>query len=113
MPHLIIEYSEEIFSASTISDLMTVVHISALNSGQFGELDIKVRAMPYGQSLVAGKSGSFMHVVIKLLSGREQEIKKQLTQSVHDALLEAGVRVNSLSVEAVDIERESYTKTLS
>ena len=113
MPHLIIEYSEDTFSASEIADLMAITHQAALGSDQFGEKDIKVRGAPYSQSLVAGKAGSFVHIVIKLLSGRDIDTKKALTQAVHDALLEADVKVHSLTVEAVDIQRESYTKTVT
>lgn len=113
MPHLVLEYSDCVKETHAIDTLMKICHEAAFASGQFGEQDIKVRAYECANSLVGGQPASFLHVTAKLLSGRSQEVKKKLTTAVLEALLAAGVTVSSLSVEALDIERESYSKVTS
>lgn len=110
MPHLVIEYSDTLEEKHSVEELMMACHQAANQSGQFTEKDIKVRAYPCGESLIAGKEKPFLHVTVKLLSGRDHKVKKALTTAVVEALSTSGVSVSSLSVEAVDIDRESYSK---
>ncbi len=110
MPHLIIEYSDSVEKKHSVDALMMACHEAATKSGQFTENDIKVRAYPCRKSLIAGRAKPFLHVIVKLLSGRSPEIKKALTAMIAEALSAIGVSVSSLTVEAVDIERESYSK---
>ncbi len=113
MPHLVIEYSESIEQTHSVNELMLACNKAANESGLFGEKDIKVRAYACKQSLVAGEDMPFVHVTVKLLSGRDQTTKKTLTDLVLRELQACKVSVSSLTVEAVDIERESYSKVTS
>ncbi|MEX0298909.1 MAG: 5-carboxymethyl-2-hydroxymuconate Delta-isomerase [Kordiimonas sp.] len=110
MPHLVIEYSETIEKTHSINELILACDKAANKSGLFGEKDIKVRAYPCKTSLVGGHDLPFIHVTVKLLSGRDQETKKSLTDMVLKELLDCEVPASSLTVEAVDIERETYSK---
>lgn len=110
MPHLVLEYSDTIEKTHSIPDLMSICHKAAMASGQFSESDIKVRAYPCPNSLVGGLHADFLHVTVKLLSGRTPEIKKELTNTILEAIHAKGLSLSSLTVEALDIERESYSK---
>lgn len=111
MPHIIIEYSKELEKTGDINAVMLTAHKAAFASGLFGESDIKIRAFPTDHILIAGKAAKAISIVVKLLSGRDAATKKALTQSVHDAILALNTGVASLSVEACDMERESYSKS--
>jgi len=86
-------------------------------SGQFGsEFDIKSRALKV-ESFQVGTSLSpraFIAVKLSLLSGRSPQVKKQLSESLLAALQDVGewpadMQVQ-LSVQLVDMGRESYSK---
>ena len=112
MPHIIIEYSENLEQDLDINLLMKTSHEAAFSSGLFGEADIKVRVYRCDNSLVAGQTASTISILVRLLAGRDAAAKKALTQVIHDAVKSMGMDVNSLSVEAVDMERESYSKSV-
>lgn len=118
MPHLHMEYTANLPELNADAALMRLNN-ALVASGQFAaELDIKSRAVKHeifrvGTSL--GERG-FVHVKLALLSGRSPEIKKQLSASLLAVIKELGpwpaeVSVQ-LCVEILDIDRESYAKTL-
>ena len=112
MPHCIIEYSRELESNISIRDLVSAVHRGAEASGLFAREDIKTRAAPYLHYQVAESSGTFVHITLRILSGRTQEQKLGLSQAVHKAALSILPSVNSVSVEVQDINRDCYTKSV-
>ena len=110
MPHCVIEYSVE----TPTKPLMKTVYDSTLASGLFDPSgkDIKVRAMPYTyQQNGAGLAG-FIHVTLKILSGRTTEQKRHLSTTVLTALHDLGFTNCSLTVEVIDIDRDSYAKLI-
>ena len=54
----------------------------------------------------------FIHVTLKILSGRSIEQKTMLSRSVLGMLEMFVLEKASISVEVVDIERESYAKVV-
>ena len=110
MPHLIIEHSEDLTHTFDTKALMQCAHNAAVESGLFGLSDIKVRAYPCANALIAGNESSFLHVTIYLLSGRTAETKKALTTLVLNEFAKLGLDVSSLSVDARDMDREVYSK---
>ena len=88
------------------------------DSGLFSEADIKSRAIGldcYQVGIQPGRRG-FVHIRIALLSGRSSEERKQLAEAVLAALrpavwAEQGMEVQ-LSVETVDLDRQSYAKAV-
>ncbi|MGI9275402.1 MAG: 5-carboxymethyl-2-hydroxymuconate Delta-isomerase [Endozoicomonas sp.] len=113
MPHCIIEYSQELEIRISISDLVSAVHQGAKASGLFAPEDIKTRATPYHYYQVAESSGTFVHITLRILSGRTPEQKLSLSQSVHKAAASTLQGVNSVSVEVLDIDSGSYKKTVT
>jgi 5-carboxymethyl-2-hydroxymuconate isomerase len=110
MPHIIIDYSEELAGRIEIDSLLAAVHDGAMDSGLFTEYDIKIRAQTWSQHRTGQTRDSFVHVAIHLLSGRSDEHKAMLSESVLARLEPLLPEVASVSVEILDIHRDSYRK---
>lgn len=116
MPHLNLEYSDNLRDLNVDVLLLRLNH-ALVGSGQFAEeLDIKSRAQAFGQYRVGTAPGerAFAHVCLAILSGRTQQVKQQLSNSLLEVLREAiaaqpGLDIQ-LCVEVLDIDREPYAK---
>lgn len=110
MPHCVIEHSVDINSKELISS----VHKAALAANLFDAQgsDIKVRALPYENHKTGSVDISFVHVTLRILSGRTTEQKSLLTQQVLEQLSALSITQCSISVEVVDIDRISYAKVI-
>ena len=111
MPHCIIEHSPNI----SPDGLMHAVFNGALHSQFFlpDGADIKVRAMAYSNFKLGDGKASFVHVVVKILAGRTDEQKQRLSQEIIKKLSGLGHQDISITVEVVDMERQSYQKYLA
>ncbi|WP_278406991.1 5-carboxymethyl-2-hydroxymuconate Delta-isomerase [Pseudomonas rhodesiae] len=116
MPHLHLEYTANLTDLAVEKTLLRLNNV-LMASGQFGsEFDIKSRALKV-DSFQVGTSLSpraFIAVKLSLLSGRSPQVKKQLSESLLAALQDVGewpadMQVQ-LSVQLVDMDRESYSK---
>lgn len=111
MPHCIVEYS-----ASLDSELILPLVFSGALKSELFEVDgsdIKVRAI-YCQSYLTGSEKlDFVHVVLKILSGRTLEQKQILSKSVLTQLQKLELQACSLTVEVVDMDRTSYAKWMT
>lgn len=110
MPHCIIECS-----ATLDCDLITSkVYLGTLESMLFEPdgSDIKVRAITYHSYSVGGFKTDFIHITVKILSGRSLLQKTVLSKSIQTKLSELDLVSCSITVEVVDIERASYLKWL-
>ncbi|PSJ40338.1 5-carboxymethyl-2-hydroxymuconate isomerase [Zobellella endophytica] len=112
MPHCIIEYSATLERQLSPAGLVAAVHGGAEDSGLFGAADIKTRAVGYEHHQAGSHKRDFIHVTLKILSGRSQEQRAALSASVLDALQSLGLSDISLTVDVVEMERESYAKWL-
>ncbi|MCK9259251.1 MAG: 5-carboxymethyl-2-hydroxymuconate Delta-isomerase [Azoarcus sp.] len=110
MPHCIIEHSAGLDSDQLVSEVFT----AALNSGLFEEdgSDIKVRALSYGSYLTGPQKSAFIHVELKILSGRTLEQRSHLSSTVVAQLRALGFSGTSITVEVVEMERGSYGKAI-
>ena len=111
MPHCVIEHSTNIDG----NTLVALVYKGALESNLFETQgsDIKVRSLPYANYCTGNVDLSFIHVTLKILSGRNAEQKSALTQLVLSKLKTLGMLNCSISVEVADIDRASYAKIIS
>ena len=112
MPHMVIEYTPLEKGHITDEDLMMAVHWAAVSTGIFEESAIKVRVKQYQSAFVGGRPDQFVHVTIYLIDGRDEEAKKRLTQTVHDRLASMFADYASVSVDARDLDRDVYTKSV-
>ncbi|MGB0467090.1 MAG: 5-carboxymethyl-2-hydroxymuconate Delta-isomerase [Pontibacterium sp.] len=110
MPHCIIEYSKEIEAQFAPSVLIEAVYQAALESELFDGPDIKVRALAYTNHQSGGRKSDFVHVSLRILSGRNEAQRKHLSQSVLAHLRLLKLKEISLTVEVLDIDRSSYAK---
>ncbi|WP_428034941.1 5-carboxymethyl-2-hydroxymuconate Delta-isomerase [Amphritea sp.] len=113
MPHCIIEYSDTLRSQLSPLTLMQTVYNGALTSGLFEGPDIKTRALAYEDFLTGADPAPFIHVTIRILSGRTDEQKQRLSSTVQKGLTEMGLTGISITVEVVDIHSSSYGKILA
>ena len=110
MPHCVIEYSQGITDQVEMDALLDAVHRGAMDSELFPEYDIKIRALGYEQHRTGQTEDSFVHVAVHLLSGRSGVQKSMLSEYVLARVEPLLPKVISVSVEIVDIHRESYQK---
>jgi len=110
MPHIIIDYSQDIAGQIEMEALLDAVHRGAMESGLFPEYDIKTRATGYQHHRTGQTRDSFVHVAVHLLSGRNDEQKAMLSECVLACVEPLLPQVVSVSVEIYDIHRDSYRK---
>ncbi|MFT7388377.1 MAG: 5-carboxymethyl-2-hydroxymuconate isomerase [Candidatus Endobugula sp.] len=129
MPHCIIEYASALTSITSPEALIQSVHSGAVNSGLFNVADIKLRAIPFDHymsgaqkfdaalltsspSMKGNGNLPFIHVCVKMLSGRTPEQRHHLSKSILEALSRLPLPSISLTVEVVEIEAQSYGKLI-
>ena len=108
MPHCIIEYS----TGHNSNKLIEAVHEGAIASGIFDSNSgvIKIRPMEYAEYKVGNTDLGFVHVTLKILSERDSNQKSELSRSVSEKLKSVMESGSSLTVEVVEMDRDSYTK---
>ena len=110
MPHCIIEYSSGVADYIEIGDLVAAVHQGALSSGLFDEYDIKTRAVAYAHHSTGATRDSFVHVTVRLLSGRDDAQKADLSEKLLAQIEPLLPAVVSVGVEICDMHKDSYRK---
>lgn len=115
MPHLTLEYSENI-GAFDAEAILLALNESLAASGHFEEADIKSRCVRRDAFRVgtASEPRAFVHATLAILSGRTLDTRRALSDRVLSVLkahcrAPSGVRLQ-LSAQVVEIERESYAK---
>lgn len=110
MPHCIVEYSQNLEQEVAPADWLEAVKNACIASQLFSVEDIKLRSLPFKNYISAGPEDAFVHVTIRLLSGRSSEQKKDLSERILASLLSLPVSNISLSVEMRDMDRDCYSK---
>ena len=95
--------------------MLARVFAGAMASGLFEAdgSDIKVRTISYGTYATGTQASDFVHVIVRILSGRTLEQRQMLSASVLAQLQSLALPGCSLTVEVVDMERASYSKFVS
>jgi 5-carboxymethyl-2-hydroxymuconate isomerase len=98
---------------------MPLVFKASLASSLFEKdgSDIKIRAIPFTQYQIGTLQNNvaqvaFIHVTLKILSGRNTEQKIGLSKLVLSSFETLALKACSISVEVVDIDRDSYEKVI-
>lgn len=112
MPHCIIEHSKELENLISPIKLIEAVHQGTFKSGLFQEKDIKSRAISFEHYQVGDTKLDFVHVTVRILSGRSEKQRKALSNSVLAELNKINLSSTSLTVEICKIEKESYAKLI-
>ncbi|MBC3764436.1 5-carboxymethyl-2-hydroxymuconate Delta-isomerase [Neptunicella marina] len=111
MPHCIVEYANPLTNLIDPQKIVATVHHCAEKSGLFSIESIKSRAIGYDHFTSLNKL-NFIHVNIRLLSGRSDTAKKQLSTEMLNALQKLGLDNISLTVEITDMHTDSYAKSI-
>ena len=110
MPHCLIEYSNALEAQVLPDVLMKTVFHAAMDSGLFEAKDIKVRMLAFSEFFPIEGQTAFVHVTLRVLSGRPVETRRILSQQVFDRIQALGLRGLAMTVDIVEIVRETYTK---
>jgi 5-carboxymethyl-2-hydroxymuconate isomerase len=120
MPHIIIEHSKDILS-DNLSDFLPKIpqEMEKIEGGNFSLEACKLRSFSFENYFVGSKNqqnSSFFHATIKILEGRNAQVKKNLAQNISRICQEflklqniSKERVD-LSVDIVDMDKETYQK---
>ncbi len=118
MPHLTLEYS------GNLADLDVEQYLLELNrtlvaSGEFEEIDIKSRALRFDHFVIgtAPEQRAFIHAKVAILQGRSPEVRRALSGRLLERLQQlchgASRHQTQLCVEILEIERDSYAKSIA
>ena len=111
MPHIIVEYAGHLDETHCMTGMCQALFDAAAASGVFPDVNaIKVRAVPCPFSRIGTEPQSFAHVTIRLLAGRDDDVKADLTRTILAALDTVLTDVGSLSVDIKDIDTATYAK---
>ncbi|HZF86296.1 MAG TPA: 5-carboxymethyl-2-hydroxymuconate Delta-isomerase [Burkholderiaceae bacterium] len=116
MPHLVIEHSANL-GPLPVADLLAALNRSVTDSPAItDEADLKTRVLAQGTFRIGNQAEgrAFVHAQLRLMAGRTPEAKRDLAERIAAALRgavprPAGLEVQ-LSVEIVDMDRDSYVK---
>lgn len=117
MPHIVVEYTPNLGELPFDAMLAAVTRRLAASPEIGDEADLKARVLRAEAFRVglADEGRGFIHVTLRILAGRSPQAKKDLSQRVlagmreHLPLLPEALTAY-LSVEVVDMDRESYGK---
>jgi 5-carboxymethyl-2-hydroxymuconate isomerase len=108
LPHCIIEHSSNF--EGKVKELINAVHKGSLATGIFDERDIKTRALSFENYQTGTSKTPFIHVSSKILVGRNAKQKSALSDSILLHIKNLNLGSCSLTVEIIDIDKDSYAK---
>jgi len=110
MPHIIVEYPEQLLEDAEVHAMLQVIHRSIADSGLFQESQIKTRAYPFKVFTNAGGSDSYIHIQARIKSGRDADNKKRLGEVILSGIKTLNIQVSVVTAEVIDMDRDSYSK---
>ena len=110
MPHIIVEYAENILTEDEVSTVLNTIHTVVSDSGLFDASHIKTRAYPFKQFTNAGGSEPYLHVQARIKSGRDSDNKKLFSNQIMNALVSLNIPAAVMTVEIIDMDRETYSR---
>ena len=113
MPHIVIEHSTDGHGAFDATALMQALHDAAAATCVVQAADLKIRAMPYVDYLVAGKRDGFCHVSVYMLEGRTPAQKAAVSEALRAVMVRLLPETKSLSVDIRDMDAVAYKKRLN
>jgi 5-carboxymethyl-2-hydroxymuconate isomerase len=115
LPHCVLEYSNNLEDEPDLKQLMLSIHKMLADTEVFMMEKIKSRAIKHDMFAVADsdEKGSFVSLVIHILSGRREELKAEISKRAIELLRCAYPKSLSkgkcrITVHIVDIDRNSY-----
>lgn len=110
MPHIIVEHSQNLAGTREIQTLCQTIFDEIARHATFQDPSaIKVRAIAYAHNVQALENDHFVHATIKLLPGRDEVTKQELTETLLELLREGLPEASSYSVDIQDLS-SAYAK---
>jgi len=117
MPHLTIEYTENLKPKSEFDGLFASLHAVLADLGGIKQANCKSRAVVLDQFYVGDGSAdaAFVHADVRFLEGRSAAVKQDIGRALLSVLREHfpapdHVRDLQITVELGDIQRSQYFK---
>lgn len=110
MPHLIIEYADDLASDADIPPLLDAVHAAAVSTGLFDESHIKTRAIAVSHYRTGTGHGPFIHAQLRIKAGRTGAQKRELSAAVLAAIRSRNLPAQVITIEVVDMDAATYAK---
>lgn len=110
MPHIIVEYPKQLVNDTQVEAILDTLHHAIAQSGLFKADQIRTRAYAFTKFTNAGGSEPYIHIQARIKSGRDTENKKQLGDVILNGLSTLAIPAAVITVEIIDMERESYGK---
>ena len=117
MPHLVIEYSENLEDELDIAALVGAIHRAGCSCPTVATAALKTRAIGYRHQLCADGDPAYRFVALtmRLLDGRSDDQKKQIGDILFAALEEATAGVDrtagfALSLDLAEMDQTTYRK---
>jgi len=110
MPHIIVEYAHSILSDDEALNILKSLHLACVDSDLFDESHIKTRAYPFFLGTLAGGHEPYLHIQVRILSGRCAADKKRLSESMINSLTHLKIKAAVVTLEVIDMDRDSYVK---
>lgn len=113
MPHIIVEYSENLEGAINVPDVLLALHEGLIAQG-IDKARIKSRAIKLAQSYVGEaplNEGKMLHITLNLLEGRTVAVKQQYGQALHKIAkqsVESNAPECSVTLEVRDMNAQTY-----
>lgn len=110
MPHIIVEYSEQLLDDAKVHIMLQTIHSSIADSGLFKANQIKTRAYSFKEFTNAGGSDPYIHIQARIKLGRDADNKKRLGEAILTGFKALNIQASVITVEVIDMDRDSYGK---
>ncbi len=115
MPHVILEYSDNILERPDVDDLFKRLHELLIQHGPFKLSAIKSRVIRHQEYFVAdgNKSNGFIHLTLSILKGRDLSLRQELGRRILSFLKEEFARSHaqlkcSITVDIHELNTDTY-----
>lgn len=117
MPHITVEYTDNLRNDGDISGLLKKINETLISAG-FPVGGIRSRAIELNDYVIAdgtGNDDAFVHVTLKIGSGRSDEVKKSACDQLFEVLenhfeAQFSTRYLALSMELYEFIHPTYKK---
>ena len=113
MPHIVIEHSAELSERINLPALAKALHLSLAEQETVVRKDIKTRTIAVQNTIVGEDSDKdlFIHVVLKLLEGRDEILRGKMAKALYRIISSQIVDIEcSVSVDTVEMNKAIYCK---
>jgi 5-carboxymethyl-2-hydroxymuconate isomerase len=120
MPHIILEYSDNIKEHVDFDLLFQRLHALIVQNGPFDLVNIKSRAIAHSHFYVAdgGAQNGFVHLSLSIFAGRDLTLRKALGEKLlaflQEEFAQSFATLNfSITCEMREMDKETYFKASS